>query len=99
VKDGPVPIARALEAVIRDLGDGKARNAVLISRTWSKAAGEDSAKHAKPVDIKEGVLIIHVDSSGWLHKLTMDKIRILSQINRDLGEGSVRDIKLKIGEI
>jgi predicted nucleic acid-binding Zn ribbon protein len=99
VKDGPVPISQALEAVIRDLGDGKARNAALISRTWSKAAGENSVRHAKPVDIKEGVLIVHVDSSGWLHKLTMDKIRILSQINRDLGEGSVRDIKLKIGEI
>jgi len=94
-----VPISRALETVIKDLGDGKARNAVLLSMTWSKAAGEGSAKHAKPVDMKEGVLIVHVDSSGWLHKLTMEKIRILSQINRDLGEGSVRDIKLKIGEI
>ena len=99
MKNRPVIIKDVLDSVLRDLGGGKVSQAGVIGAVWVKAAGEAAAKHAKPVDIREGVLVVHVDSSSWLHKLTMEKAGILAQIKNELGESPVKDIKLRIGEI
>ena len=97
MKAKPVTISEAMDVVLKGLGGGRGPQAGSVSAAWAKAAGEDGMKHAKPVDIRDGVLIIHVDSSGWLHKLTMEKIRLLTGIKTELGEDLVRDIKLRIG--
>jgi predicted nucleic acid-binding Zn ribbon protein len=99
MKNGPVAISQAMEAVLRGLGSGRMACADSLSEAWSKAVGEKNIKHTRPADIKDGVLIVHVDSSAWLHKLTMEKIQILSKIKEELGEDVIRDIKLRIGEI
>ncbi|MDD4878865.1 MAG: DUF721 domain-containing protein [Candidatus Omnitrophica bacterium] len=99
MKSRPVAIKDVLDGILRDLGGGKVSQAGTIGGIWVKAAGESASKHAKPIDIKEGVLVVHVDSSSWLHKLTMEKAGILTRVKNELGEGPVRDIKLRIGEI
>ncbi|MFA6356691.1 MAG: DUF721 domain-containing protein [Candidatus Omnitrophota bacterium] len=99
MKNGPVAISQAVEAVLRGLGSGKAPQADLLSKAWVRAAGENSTKHTRPVDIKDGVLVVHVDSSGWLHQLTMEKIKILSRMKDEMGVDVIKDIKLRIGEI
>jgi predicted nucleic acid-binding Zn ribbon protein len=99
MKAKPIAISEAMEAVLRGLGGGRGPQACSVSAVWAKAAGEDGLKHAKPVDIKDGVLIVHVDSSGWLHKLTMEKIQLLSKIKEGLGDDIVKDLKLRIGPV
>ncbi len=99
MKNRPVVIKDILDGILKNLGGGKVSQAGMLGAVWMRAAGEAAAKHAKPVDIKEGVLVVHVDSSSWLHKLTMEKAGILAQIKSELGEGPVKDIKLRIGEI
>jgi len=99
MKNRPVAIKDVLDGILRDLGGGKISQAGALGAAWEKAIGEAGTKHAKPIDIREGVLVVHVDSSSWLHKLTMEKARILAQIRGELGEGPVKDIKLRIGEI
>ncbi|MDD5072220.1 MAG: DUF721 domain-containing protein [Candidatus Omnitrophica bacterium] len=98
MKNRPVAIKDVLDGILRDLGGGKVSQAGMIGDIWMKAAGEVAVKHAKPIDIKEGVLVVHVDSSSWLHKLTMEKAGILAKIKSELGDGPVKDIKLRIGE-
>lgn len=99
MKKRPVAIKQVVDGILKDLGAGRAAQADTLSDLWQKAVGENGVKHARPVDVKEGILVVHVDSSGWLHKLTMEKTEILRQIIGGLGEGSVKDIKLRIGEI
>ncbi|MFA5164621.1 MAG: DUF721 domain-containing protein [Candidatus Omnitrophota bacterium] len=99
MKAKPIAISEAMESVLRGLGGGRGPQAGSVSAAWAKAAGEDGLKHTKPMDIKDGVLIVHVDSSGWLHKLTMEKIQLLSKIKEEIGEDLVKDIKLRIGGV
>ncbi|MFA5339527.1 MAG: DUF721 domain-containing protein [Candidatus Omnitrophota bacterium] len=99
MKNRPVAIKDVLDGILKNLGGGKVSQAGAIGAVWAKAAGDAAAKHAKPVDIKEEVLVVHVDSSSWLHRLTMEKAGILAKIKSELGEGPVKDIKLRIGEI
>lgn len=99
MKSRPVAIKDVLDGILRDLGGGKVPRAGTIGEAWVKAAGEPAARHAKPVDTREGVLVVHVDSSSWLHKLTMEKAGILARLKNELGEGPVKDIKLRIGPL
>ena len=99
MKNRPVAIKDVLDGILGSLGGGKVLQAGVLGDIWARAAGEAAAKHAKPADIKEGVLVVHVDSSGWLHRLTMEKAGILARIKNELGEGPVKDIKMRIGEI
>lgn len=98
-KSRPVAIRDVLDGILKDLGGGKVSQAGALEAAWEKAVGEPGTKHTKPIDIREGVLVVHVDSSSWLHKLTMEKAKILAQIRNELGEGPVKDIKLRMGEI
>lgn len=99
MKSQPVVIKDVLDGILNNLVGGKASQAGIIGAVWAEAIGEAGARHAKPMDMREGILIVHVDSSSWLHKLTMEKMRILTQIKNELGESSIKDIKLRIGEI
>ena len=99
MKNRPVVIKDVLDGILKNLGGGKVSQAGILGEVWAKAVGEAAVKHAKPVDIKEGVLVVHVDSSSWLHKLTMEKAGILARVKNELGDGPVKDIKLRIGEI
>lgn len=95
----PVAIKEVVDDVIKNLGGGRALHARTLKDSWAKAIGEDGLKHAKPADFKDGILIVHVDSSSWLHKLTMEKARILAYVKDDIGADVIKDIKLRIGEL
>lgn len=99
MKSQPVVIKDVLDGILRNLGGGKVSQAGVLDAVWVKAIGEAGARHARPIDIRERILVVHVDSSSWLHKLTMEKMRILAQIKSELGEGPVKDIKLRIGSL
>ncbi len=95
----PVAIKEVIDGVIKNLGQGRAMQAQVLKDSWIKAVGDNALKHAKPVDFKDGVLIIHVDSSSWLHKLTMEKSKIFARVKDDVGGDVIKDIKLRIGEL
>lgn len=97
MRSRPVAIKDVLERIIQKLKSGKISKAESLNSSWAKAIGEDNVRHAKPVEVKGKTLIVCVDSSSWLHKLSMEKARLLMQLKGDLGEDVVDDIKLKIG--
>jgi len=66
---------------------------------WEKAVGEIIAENARPAAFKGKILLVHVNSSPWLHQLSFLKKDILARINRELGQDLVEEIKFKIGSI
>lgn len=96
MKQKPVAIKDVVEGVIKKLGVSKAEK---INSSWAKAIGESNIQHARPVEVKDKTLIVHVDSSSWLHKLSMEKVQLLTLLKDDLGEEIVADIKLRIGAL
>jgi len=99
VKKEAVAIRDVVGDIIKNLKAGRGLQAEALSACWAEIIGQENLKHAKPVDLKEGVLIVHVDSSIWIHKLSMDKPRILMKMKEKSGEGIIRDIKMRIGEL
>ncbi len=97
MKKQPVIIKNIVENIIKKIEPEKIFKTEVLNSSWAKAIGEDNLRHAKPVEVKNKVLIVHVDSSSWLHKLTMEKARLLTRLRNDLGEDIIEDIRLRIG--
>lgn len=99
MKKQAVGIGDVVGKVMEQIRFGKASEAEALNSSWIRAVGNNGLKHSKPVDIKEGILIINVDSSGWIHKFSMDKPAILSKMSKELGNDVIKDIKFRIGEL
>lgn len=99
MKPRTAPIKDVIEDVISKFKAGRGSQAEMLNSAWAKAIGEENLRHAKPAELKEETLIVNVDSSSWLHKLSMEKLKILGCIKGDLGEGVIKDIKFRIGDL
>ncbi len=68
-----------------------------VRGSWHALLGEDAAKHAVPISIKKGVLLVGVDSSVWLQHLTMRRLDILRKLKDVALDKPVEDIRFRHG--
>lgn len=99
MKKKPVAISGVVGEIIRKLETGRGSQAGALNDSWARVIGRDNVRHARPVELKNGILIIHVDSSIWIHKLSMEKSAVLAKMKSEIGEDVIKDIKLRIGEL
>jgi predicted nucleic acid-binding Zn ribbon protein len=66
---------------------------------WDSAVGQPVAMNAKPDSFKDGVLIVNVTSSSWIHQLKFLEKQLISNINKQMDSCLVRRIRFKIGRI
>ena len=66
---------------------------------WDEAVGKDIALNAKPGAFKDGILMVNVSSSAWMHQLRFLEADIIQNINQRLGRAMVQTIRFKIGKI
>ena len=92
----PVKIKSIVDGVMRKLsGESMAP----IRERWEYIMGKEIAMHSVPVSIKEGKLLVAVDSSPWLQELTMKKKDIMGKLHKDSLYKSVDEIRFKQGKI
>ena len=66
---------------------------------WDSAVGKPIAMNAKPDSFKDGMLIVNVSSSTWIHQLTFLEREMILNINKHLDQPLVKKIRFKIGKI
>lgn len=65
---------------------------------WSNIVGSDIARHAQPVSLRNGILIVAVDHPVWLQELSRYyKPLIQQKVQERVGKKAVRDIIFRIG--
>lgn len=70
-----------------------------VWRLWNGLVGEIIAKNAQPAAFKGKILLVHVNSSAWIHQLQFLKEEIITKVNAALGKNLIEEIKFKIGSI
>ena len=70
-----------------------------ILNVWQGIVGKDASSHSRPASIRRNILTIEVDSSTWFYSLNLKKKSILKDINRELGEDKIEDIRFRMGDI
>lgn len=66
---------------------------------WPHLVGPQIAAHTRPQDVRGRTLWVAVDSSTWLHELTLLKPLLLAKIGPHTGKAVVQDVRFVIGEV
>lgn len=66
---------------------------------WAGIVGPQIASHATPRDVRGKVLWVVVDSSTWLHELTLLKPLLLEKIGPHVRTATIQDVRFVIGEV
>lgn len=93
------PLAGLLKNIISDLSSGGKLSNEDISEAWKSVVGKRAFEHARPVSIRNSVVVVNVDASSWLYELTTKKREILKNLSKRLKDKKVKDIRFRIGEI
>lgn len=89
----PQSIADALRAALSRLPIGELAD-LSVWAEWDTIVGATLARHAQPVRMRRGVLVVSVDSSEWMHELQFLKHDLRDRLNEKLGRAAVRDLFL-----
>ena len=95
----PKAIADVLAQLITARGYGRIQATADFTVAWQKAAGETIAKFTRPGRVRRGNLEVTVSNSTIVQELTFQKQQILTQLQTDLPDAKIRDIRFRIGSI
>lgn len=72
----------------------------IVLAAWRSALEEESRKHAHPISLKRGILMIAVENPAWLYQLTLGKRETLKKFNTAYtGRKKAKEIRFRVGII
>ncbi|GAA3373287.1 DUF721 domain-containing protein [Streptomyces sannanensis] len=92
----PLPLGAAINRLISERGWETPAAVGGVMGRWPQIVGEDLAKHCVPqrYDEDDRVLTVQCDSTAWATQLRLLAPRLVARLNEDLGQGSVKVIKV-----
>jgi predicted nucleic acid-binding Zn ribbon protein len=96
--------ARHVKSIIENLLGQWEKRAVkrgdAVGKAWKDATTEETREHARPVSFKNGILMVIVENSSWLYKLTLEKRKMLEKFNEIYaGRKKAQDIRFRVGSM
>jgi len=95
-KQTPTGVGEILNTLKRTSELGEKFEQARIWEHWEKIAGKHISAHAQPKTVRDGTLVIEVDSSVWMHRITFRKWSIIGRVNRIARKELVSDIFLEL---
>jgi predicted nucleic acid-binding Zn ribbon protein len=92
----PLPLGAAISRLITERGwEAPAAVGGVMGR-WSQLVGDDVALHCEPqkYDEEARVLTVGCDSTAWATQLRLLAPTLVARLNADLGQGTVKLIKV-----
>lgn len=94
-KDNQQSVKEALEQMIRYYGMGPKLDEIKIGYLWDENMGQMIARHTNNIFLKEGTLVVELDSAALKQELSYGKEKIKKMINDELGKESVREVIIR----
>ncbi len=60
---------------------------------WAEVAGEETARHADPVALSDGVLTVQCDSTAWAKNLHLMRSTIVTELIRRFPDAGVQSVR------
>jgi len=94
--DEPRSVADSLRRVARTLGAPEPDVLKVLYSGWSDAVGETVAAHARPVSLRDGVLVVQVEESAWATQLRFLEADILGRLEQSAGMSVAERIEVRV---
>jgi len=85
-----------LDKLLEEVGASGSIEEKQLHDAWAKVAGDFIAKNSKPESLKKGVLVLRVVQPALRFQLEQMKGKLLQNFKRELGEGVIKTIVLKV---
>jgi predicted nucleic acid-binding Zn ribbon protein len=85
-----------IDKLLEEVGASGSIEEKQLHDAWEKVAGDFIAKNSKPESLKQGVLVLRVVQPALRFQLEQMKGKLLKNFKRELGEGVVKTIVLKV---
>jgi predicted nucleic acid-binding Zn ribbon protein len=92
------PASQLVPQVMKKLGLEQRLQQSQVFFLWSEIVGSDIARHAQPISLRNGLLVVTVNHPIWLQELSrFHKVLMLQKVQGRIGKTAVRDICFRIG--
>lgn len=92
-------IRKAGELVERLMGPKAADEAQGWARffsSWNSSVGERLAAHSRPVDVRNGIVLVEAEHPGWIQLLQLKQESLLAQLKKAFPELGIRGIAFRL---
>jgi predicted nucleic acid-binding Zn ribbon protein len=93
--EDPQPLLSAFDGLLGARGwEQRAAMGSVFGR-WAEIVGADLAGHTRPDSFADGELAVLADSTAWATQLRLLAPVLLKRLNAELGDGTVRRVKVR----
>ena len=94
----PVPVKEVVRSILTPGNRDSLEMRQQIRRVWEAVAPAALLSHARLIDLRRKELWVEVDASPWAQELQFLKPKILAALDRALGPGKVKDLRVRVGK-
>ena len=91
----PRGVGDVMDALAAQLGWTSALAQSDLLEGWRELAGEETARHAVPDQIVDGVLVVRCESTAWATQLRMMRSELLARIAERFPEAEIESIRFQ----
>ena len=82
--------------VLEDLGIGGSARIMQLVSGWEAAVGVDVARHCRPLQFREDLLEVEVDSSVWCQQLKLQEPQLIAALAAALGDVAPTHLRFRV---
>lgn len=86
----------SLDRFMRHLGSPGVETVTSVFDRWSDLVGEQVAARARPVSLRDGVLVVGVEDPAWATQIRFLEAQVLAGIAAEFGPDEVVRIEVRV---
>jgi predicted nucleic acid-binding Zn ribbon protein len=94
-REDPQPLLSAIDGLLDTRGWQQQAAMGSVFGRWADIVGQDLAAHTRPDSFADGELTVTADSTAWATQVRLLAAMLVRRINDELGDGSVRRVKVR----
>ena len=91
---GAMSISDALVDYLRETGLEQSVLDMQIEQVWPRVMGETVTKLTRSIEMRDGMLIVHVNSAALKAQLFENRFELVRKLNEAVGANAIRDCRI-----
>lgn len=93
----PVAVREVLQGLMKPLDWDNLGQRSRIRQVWEKMVPREMLPHTRLLEVRRRELWVEVSMASWGQDLHFFKPRILEELQKSLGPGIIKDVRIRIG--